>query len=219
MRCGLFGKLAAKRDFVSIAAPRKFLRLWEPWVEQGMAIGRANFGEVEWKTLFNSAPIWRFWLGAELCGEAVVGALMPSIDALGRLFPLTLIGAAEPEEDLASPDLDSREAWFARVESFLLSTLDWRMSFETAAAALEGLGALSPAERAPCPSEIFAAMRAERSDFARSTASFWWTIGGDDCGPLAYLQEFMPPPAALADMLTVRQRHRPGADVEAESRR
>ena len=33
MRCGLFGKLGAKRDFIALATPRSFLEAWEPWVQ------------------------------------------------------------------------------------------------------------------------------------------------------------------------------------------
>ena len=32
MRCSLFGKLAAKRDFIEQFAPREFLNAWEPWM-------------------------------------------------------------------------------------------------------------------------------------------------------------------------------------------
>ena len=33
MRCGLFGKLGSKRDFIALATPRKFLEVWEAWMQ------------------------------------------------------------------------------------------------------------------------------------------------------------------------------------------
>jgi type VI secretion system protein ImpM len=63
MRCGVYGKLPAKRDFVAVAAPREFLGIWEPWLQGGVAASRLKLG-AEWQTVFLRAPIWRFWLGA-----------------------------------------------------------------------------------------------------------------------------------------------------------
>lgn len=232
MRCGLFGKLPAKRDFVAVSAPREFLRLWEPWVEAGMTASRSHLGARDWKAAFNSAPIWRFWLGAELCGKAIAGAIMPSSDALGRLFPLTLIGVAEKAEALVPPDVDARDLWFERVEALLLQTLDARATFEATVAALAGLPAFpcgdcgannsqhrnkaasAPAAGGVAPSfpAIFACLRLAQRDLPASAATFWWTIGGDACEPLAFICKSMPAPAMFTDMLTVHLRSRPEAN-------
>ena len=147
MRCGLYGKLPAKRDFVAVAAPRAFLSLWEPWLEKGLATARARASGGDFADAFNAAPIWRFWLGPALCGEAIIGAFMPSIDALGRMFPLTLIGRASGAGELAPPDVDPREAWFGSVEDVLLDALDPQTSFESLA--LAAGGAYAPASLTP----------------------------------------------------------------------
>lgn len=224
MRCGLFGKLAAKRDFVAVSAPREFLRVWEPWIDQGMATGRKQFDPDEWEQAFLSAPIWRFWLGSSLCGDAFAGALMPSIDALGRLFPLTLMVKPGDGESLESPDVDSRDEWFERAEEVLLATLDPRTPFETTLSRLPGLQAVkgprtiggSGGPRTSAESHaaaIFASLRLENRDLPVSAATFWWTMGGADCAPLAALRRSMPPPKAFADMLTTRIAHQSGTDV------
>ena len=209
MRCGLFGKLPAKRDFVAIAAPRAFLRLWEPWLEKGLAAGRAGNAEGDFADAFNTAPIWRFWLGPALCGQAIAGAFMPSVDALGRMFPLTLIASGD---DLAPPDVDPREAWFAQVEDFLLDALDPGTPFETMVARLEALGKKetgADAQARDSSARAFAAMRAAQPDCPAQAATFWWTIGGADCAPLAMIQLAMPAPAPFADMLSRRRQPEP----------
>ena len=108
MPVGLFGKLPAKRDFVAFGASRRFLEAWEPWLQAGMATSKQSVG-TGWTELYNRAPIWRFWLGADFCGEAMIGAFMPSVDGVGRSFPLTLF-AGEGDESLPPPELDANDA-------------------------------------------------------------------------------------------------------------
>ena len=95
MRCGLYGKLPSKRDFIAIGTPRELLSVWEPWMQGGLSASRHSLGD-HWKQAFLTAPIWRFWLGADLCGTTVLGAFMSSLDGVGRYFPLTLF--AYPDE-------------------------------------------------------------------------------------------------------------------------
>ena len=46
MRCSLFGKLSAKRDFIALAVPRDFLNAWEPWMQGCVSASRDNLGEL-----------------------------------------------------------------------------------------------------------------------------------------------------------------------------
>ncbi|HEY4847934.1 MAG TPA: type VI secretion system-associated protein TagF [Methylocella sp.] len=235
MRCGLYGKLPAKRDFVAVSAPRRFVRVWESWIEQGMAESRACVREDEWKRAFSSAPIWRFWLGPALCDEAVTGAFMPSMDTLGRLFPLTLIGVAGKGEALSSPDVDRRDSWFEGVERFLRSTRDGHASFETTLEALGDLGAsLAQAEasrqgdtRVTFRAAVvggglfslarnFAALRGKRNNSLPAKATYWWTLGGDGREALAWTQDSMPDPAVFGDMMTRGFENRPEACARPE---
>ena len=45
MSAGLFGKLPAKRDFVAANAARRFLEVWEPWLQAGVATSRQMLGD------------------------------------------------------------------------------------------------------------------------------------------------------------------------------
>ena len=221
MRCGLFGKLPAKRDFISVSTPRAFLRLWEPWVDAGLATSRTQIGAAEWAEVFGSAPIWRFWLGADLCGATVLGAWMPSVDALGRYFPLTLIGLPDGDKGLVSPDLDPCHDWFERAEDFLLATLDPEARFDAIVASLDELAKPNAESHddglvrddfftiiGDCAghplARIFAAPAVTNGDYPLSSASFWWTLGGGHYPPLAWRQENMPEAMLFAAMLTSR---------------
>ena len=138
MRCGLFGKLGAKRDFIALATPRGFLEAWEPWVQASLSASRHQLGD-RWQQAFLTAPVWRFWLGAEICGTTVAGAIMPSLDGMGRYYPLTLHAIADAGARLPPPDIDTQDDWFAMAESFLLSTLERDCHFEEVSAALDHL--------------------------------------------------------------------------------
>jgi len=137
MAAGLYGKLPAKRDFVASNAPRRFLETWEPWLQASVATSRQTMGE-GWLAAYNSAPIWRFWLGAAICGEAMIGAFMASIDGVGRSFPLTLF-CGEGAESLAPPELEPNHAWCESAEDILLEALSHESDYETIAARVAAL--------------------------------------------------------------------------------
>src|SRR6202166_4123372 len=115
MRRSLFGKLGAKRDFIALATPRRFLETWEPWVQACMSASRHRLGD-RWQNAFLTAPVWRFWLGADIAGTTVMGAIMPSVDGVGRYYPLTLLAVADPLYSIPPPDLDSQDQWFVQAE-------------------------------------------------------------------------------------------------------
>lgn len=223
MRCSLFGKLAAKRDFIALSVPRDFLSAWEPWMQGCVSASRDSLGD-SWLEAYLSAPIWRFWLGADICGGAVVGALMSSLDGMGRYYPLTVLAYAGVGDAIAPPDIDAHDQWFMTAEEFLLSTLDKEVTFEAITNALDELSApahqptdlpskdlLTPKSgvvAAPLGnksfSELCAFLRAANHSNIYAAASFWWTVGGGDCQPFGFCCHRMPDPFLFTKMLTGR---------------
>jgi len=223
MRCGLYGKLPSKRDFIALYAPRGFLDVWEPWMQAGVSASRQRLAD-DWRQAFLTAPIWRFWLGAGVCGMAVTGAFMSSLDGVGRYFPLTLFACADGEAIIPPPELNAQDEWFAAAEDLLLSSLDQDATFEAVSATLDGLSppsdrlAVSPPDdpivraqsmlavpgRQRAFPDLFASMRVADHAAVYAAATFWWTIGGQDYEPLALGGRGMPDPFLFADMLTGR---------------
>ena len=111
-------------------------------MQGGISASRHSLGD-DWQQAFLTAPIWRFWLGAELCGTTVLGAFMPSLDGVGRYFPLTLFACPDEGAAIPPPELDPQDAWFAAAEEFLLSTLEQDATFESVTAGLEQIVAPS----------------------------------------------------------------------------
>lgn len=223
MRCGLFGKLAAKRDFIALYAPRAFLNIWEPWMQSGIAASRDRLSS-DWQGAFLSAPIWRFWLGAEICGATVAGTFMPSLDGLGRYYPLTLFAYAEPGVAIPPPDINAQNDWYHGAEDYLLQTLDKNMSFDAITSALDefappagvaasgasgsmiavGEGTLAAHASDSTLPDLFGALRKANFASIYSAASFWWTIGGGGYEPIALCCRRMPDAFLFASMLTGR---------------
>ncbi|MCC5984650.1 MAG: type VI secretion system-associated protein TagF [Rhodobacteraceae bacterium] len=119
----LFGKLAARGDFITRNVPRPLQRPLEDWLSRVMNGSREVLG-AHWDQAYISAPAWFFWIGAEAFEDArsfaannlqstqigvLTGVLVPSADRLGRRFPLTLLlgGArarALPPPTIGAPD-------------------------------------------------------------------------------------------------------------------
>jgi type VI secretion system protein ImpM len=221
MQCSLYGKLPSKRDFIAIGAPREFLNAWEPWLQGGVSASRKQLGE-KWQAAFLTAPIWRFWLGAGICGRSVIGAFMSSLDGVGRYFPLTLFACADDTGAIPPPEFGAQDEWFDTAEAFLMSTLDQETSFDAVTAGLGELAAPfqefpnAPADDMIVESDgtiampvggrgfadLFGSMR--QTDHARIYAgsTFWWTIGGEGYAPVALSGKHLPDPFLFSAMLT-----------------
>lgn len=213
MSHGLFGKLPAKRDFVAFDLPSAVLQPWEAWLQGVVASSRHVLG-ADWTAAFLKAPIWRFWCGASVVGGAALGALMPSVDGVGRYFPLTVVAVAEGDGHFAPPAADSRAAYFAALEDLMLSALDPDLDVDVLRQTLKALdppAALAgPVARATdifagAGEDIEAALRAAQGWAAAAALedlSLWWTIGGEGYAPAAFAARGLPSSAAFAAMLT-----------------
>jgi type VI secretion system protein ImpM len=86
---GFYGKIPARGDFVCVGLPRGFVDPWHAWIERMLLASRAELGE-EWRPAWLEAAVWRFALPSGVCGpEPVIGLWLPSVDRVGRYFPLT----------------------------------------------------------------------------------------------------------------------------------
>lgn len=119
---GFYGKIAARGDFVRAGLPRSFIDPWDSWMQRMVAGSRDAMGE-QWLPCWLEAPIWRFALGPDICGpDPVRGVWMPSVDSVGRYFPLVfaLVGP-EGTDDRAD---DSVDPWLAAAEQVGLDALE-----------------------------------------------------------------------------------------------
>lgn len=208
-RAGFFGKVTSHGDFVTRRLAPPFLRRWDDWVQAGLQESRQALGP-HWLPTYLSSPIWRFALAPGVCGEqGWAGLLMPSVDRVGRHFPLTLAAFAAAPLDCAM----RLQAWFDRLEELALSSLreDFSLDeFDAALCALEAPGGAAPDSVIALDGEqpLAAQLASSGSDLLARVAaaalrgrSLWWTDGSPQVAPCMLVCEGMPAPAGFAALL------------------
>ncbi|EIC30761.1 MULTISPECIES: type VI secretion system-associated protein TagF [Methylomicrobium] len=134
---GFYGKIPSHGDFLSRRLPRQFIEPWDQWLQAGLTASREQLGPA-WLDTFLISPIWQFALPAGLCGnDAWAGVMMPSVDRVGRYFPLTLAAKVNnwPLTDLFEPDC----SWFEALSQLALFSLDYDFDLDSFDGRLERL--------------------------------------------------------------------------------
>jgi type VI secretion system protein ImpM len=94
---GIYGKLPSHGDFLQRRVPPEFLAPWDEWLQAGIAASRTALAD-QWTNTYLTSPVWRFALSGSACGRVPVAGLMaPSVDRVGRFFPLALMWRLPPE--------------------------------------------------------------------------------------------------------------------------
>ncbi len=134
---GFFGKLPSHGDFISRRLPRPFVESWDQWLQGGISASREQLGS-NWLDIFLVSPIWQFGLTPGLCGDdAWAGVMMPSVDKVGRYFPLTLAAKLRPDQ---LPLLfDPACGWFDALSQLAFSSLDYDFDLQNFDTSLERL--------------------------------------------------------------------------------
>jgi type VI secretion system protein ImpM len=210
---GFFGKVSSHGDFVARRLPPSFQEPWDAWLQAGLQASRQALGP-RWLATYLGSPIWRFALTPGICGASGwAGVLMPSVDRVGRHFPLTLAAeGAAPLDQMAH-----QGTWYSRLEELALSSLGEGFSLESFDAALR---ALAPPQGLPPPANGYAVLALDPDQplddqLAEPSArlligiaaaaldgqSLWWTDGSAKVAPCLLVCRGLPAPAAFAALL------------------
>jgi len=136
---GWYGKLPSLGDFASRRLPPEWIAQWDAWLAQGLHQLREAAPQT-WLDDYLASPAWRFALlpGSlpDGSGEGLrVGVMIPSVDRVGRYFPLVVISAP-----LARPADGAQVAalwhWAGQLEEIAVNALHEDWSAETLDAAL-----------------------------------------------------------------------------------
>lgn len=116
-RAGLvFGKLPAHGDFVRRGVAPALGDAWDAALSASLTAAKAEFGE-GFAVAYMGAPPWRFALSD---GKAwLAGAIAPSIDASGRMFPVIAGHGAERRDECGSIAARCEAALFSAIEERL----------------------------------------------------------------------------------------------------
>ncbi len=119
---GLFGKLPAHGDFIERNLVRSFTTPWDDWLQRGLASSREIVGS-NWLDFYLTSPVWRFFLSNGCVDSgAWAGVLLPSVDSVGRYFPLTF---SLPVTESSNPHLFlmKNATWYEALEDIAIACL------------------------------------------------------------------------------------------------
>jgi type VI secretion system protein ImpM len=229
MEVGFFGKLPSHGDFVRRRVADDFVSGWDSWLQQCLAQSRETLGDA-WLDTYLTSPVWRFALAPTVCGAAAVaGILVPSVDRVGRYFPLTLVWPTPPNLSTLEIALRYRSG-FEHAERLLLDTLAAEQfefgDFDRSVMDLAGhfekssdenalrLTKVSAARLAPpplrpryVPLRDAAALEAPALQLygqfldAKGGTAFWWTDGSAAVAPSWLMTHGLPDSAQYSAML------------------
>lgn len=166
---GAFGKMPSAGDFFRLNTPGGFVRVWDAWLQQVLLDGRAAYGS-GFDAHYMTAPIWRFTLPAGLAGSGkVMGVMMPSVDRVGRRFPLTLM-AGLPGQGAVALYHFGEAALFERLEDVALDALEDTMTKDRLAETLADIQAPEARVEGPWPDPGVAVVLAGRHGLERLPA-------------------------------------------------
>ncbi len=119
---GFYGKLPSHGDFLARRTLDGFVGAWDPWLQEAMTASRLALGD-RWLNVYLTSPAWRYVCASGACGPAAVaGLVVPSVDKVGRYFPLTVV-AELPHDTIPVMAAASLEEFFDAAERLLLETM------------------------------------------------------------------------------------------------
>jgi type VI secretion system protein ImpM len=128
---GWYGKLPSSGDFVARRLPPAFIEPWDAWLNAMLAGSRERLGAA-WRDTFLSAPVWRFVLApGVVTAEGWAGLVVPSVDSVGRYFPLTVASALPSQPMDPVTTVVRAHNWYAEVEPVVAVALTPQAEFGT----------------------------------------------------------------------------------------
>jgi type VI secretion system protein ImpM len=212
---GFFGKVTTHGDFVTRRLPESFRQPWDDWLQQGIQGSRQSLGPA-WLDLYLTSPIWRFALAPGVCDRnAWAGIVMPSVDRVGRHFPLTITAGVAGAAPLTEW-LENASPWYDRLEHLALSSLSADFLLEDFDQALQAMLPLPPATASalgqstghcfPLSSldgiaAVIPALTTQLAGAALVSKSLWWTEGSSQVIPSLLLCDGLPTAMQFTGML------------------
>lgn len=119
---GLYGKLPGHGDFIQRELPSNFVQTWDEWLQRAVHGSRELLGE-SWLDYYLTSPIWRFVLSSGVINDqAWAGILVPSVDSVGRYFPLTMAVPVSPNSNPFALQVIA-ENWYQQLSDLAIEAL------------------------------------------------------------------------------------------------
>ena len=121
-RFGFFGKLPINGDFIHRNLPNHFIHSWDNWLQENILACKEQF-QNDWLQHYLTSPIWRYFISPSVMDDnAYIGILAPSVDSVGRYFPMTIVAPISPAK--VSPIFTNTfQSIYANLETVFLKHL------------------------------------------------------------------------------------------------
>jgi type VI secretion system protein ImpM len=226
---GFYGKLPSHGDFLRRRVSDAFVGVWDPWLQDCVTASRTALGDT-WLDVYLTSPAWRFGCSAGVCGPTpVVGLMVPSVDRVGRYFPLTLV-AELPTGTSILAAASQTAAFFDAAERVVIETLAAdqvdletfddeimhlaeelasggiapRIAFDPIAAQVLDEGANAWQMPIDSPSQLapaFEELLSQRLASLYEPLVLWWTSGSSVVVPSCLIAKGLPHPDSFAALL------------------
>jgi len=219
LQIGLYGKLPAYGDFIFRNLNSSFITPWDEWLQHFISGSQEQMGD-DWLNIYLTSPIWRFVLSPGVIDSNMwAGLMMPSVDRVGRYFPISLVKPFDSNVNPIKFMLDQGN-WFDALEAQCLSALDGSIDADALISAasetklriseyyqptfnlgemgpmLFGLNSNPDQMQTALPYILNASLTTGLSSF-----SFWQTSGSQLISPMLFSCQGLPPIAGIASML------------------
>lgn len=223
---GYFGKVPVRGDFVGKGLPRSFRDPWDIWLQSVIDMTKKDL-DTDWDQFYLTCPAYRFALSPGVCGKHTwIGVMIPSVDQVGRYYPMTLARSLANNPDAFSA-ISGNDQWFQSAESLVLSCLSDDFSLQAFGAQVNELKSNQLGQN-QSDSDATSVQRAiqvhEKSAWRMTTShpnqpplysslvhavlqkyclsySVWWTAGSDIVLPSMIVGQGLPPLSGVSAFL------------------
>lgn len=226
---GFYGKLPSHGDFLRRRVSEAFVNVWDRWLQDCMAATRSALGD-RWLDVYLTSPAWRFSCAPPACGpRPVVGVMAPSVNRVGRYFPMTIVAEHSPGASVVASS--EAESFFCAAEYLIIQTLESEsVDFDTFDKRVLALADCCDVEAAPSRAVLDSSAASVLSDSApdafhvpigspvrpgptlqeiarhRLEALYaplvvWWTEGSSIVDASGVVSKGLPPPDRFVAML------------------
>ncbi len=207
---GIFGKIPAHGDFVDRNLPRSFINVWDKWLQSCVQISQEQLAS-GWLDIYLTSPIWRFILSSGVLDKtAWAGILVPSVDSVGRYFPLSIVQALGEKQNPFAFQVQNN-AWYQHLEQSANTCLQESFEVDALVRTLSNsAGHLQscPAEKAETLvnqsyyiasadkniSSVYPGLLNSVLGEQFASRSLWWCQGSERMKPSLYWSSGLPEP-------------------------
>jgi type VI secretion system protein ImpM len=230
LEVGFYGKLPSHGDFLRRRVSDAFVGVWDAWLQECVAASRTALAD-RWLDVYLTSPVWRFVCNARACGSTpVAGIMVPSVDRVGRYFPLTVVAELPPDVNpvavatAAAAFFDSAER--LAVDALAAEQLDFEGFDQQVSRLRDELGVISRAPRvvfdaaseavlggdplvrwqlpigaAPQVGLAFQEVLSRRLSAQFEPLVLWWSEGSSIVEPSCLIARGLPDPDAFVALL------------------